>query len=112
MRKFFAVLLAALMLAALCVPAFAENAAEIDDFNTDMYLVNNEPDVQYDEWDVPYNVWVPKTDAIVVGQPVTAVLSYTIPEFVEDVSAMLLGSIEYMVTFTGLENIELVEALR
>lgn len=110
MRKFFAVLLAALMLAALCVPAFAENAAEIDDFNTDMYLVNNEPDVQYDEWDVPYNVWVPKTDAIVVGQPVTAVLSYTIPEFVEDVSAMLLGSIEYMVTFTGLENIELVEA--
>ena len=49
MRKFFAVLLAALMLAALCVHAFEENAAEIDDLNTDMYLVNNDPDVQYDE---------------------------------------------------------------
>lgn len=109
MKKLLSVIMIAVLTLALCVPALAEN--EPDRFNTDVYLVNNEPTIENDEWGVPYNVWTPKTDAIVIGQPVTVVLSYNVAESVDDIDATLLGSIEYLVSFTGIEGIELVEAV-
>lgn len=110
MKKVFSILLAVLMMTALCVPALADEE-QAPMFNTSFTRVNNEPNVEYDEWDIPYNVWVPATNAYAVGETATVVLSYSVPETVEGFEAMALGSIEYIVTLDGLTDIELVEAV-
>lgn len=111
MKKVFSVLLAVLMISALCVPALAAKEEPAPIFNTSFTRVNNEPTVEYDEWDIPYNVWTPATTPFAVGDTATVVLSYTVPATVEGFDAMALSSIEYMVNIAGLTNIELVEAI-
>lgn len=56
MKKIFALVIAIALTLALAVPALAdgEDAAV---FGTELNLVANDPTVEYDEWDVPYNVW-------------------------------------------------------
>lgn len=111
MKKVFSVLLAVLMISALCVPALAAKEEQAPIFNTSFTRVNNEPTVEYDEWDIPYNVWVPATTPFAVGDTATIVLSYSVPATVEGFDAKALSSIEYIVNIAGLTNIELVEAI-
>ena len=96
MKKFFALLIAVAMIAVLGVPAFADNAEPI--FNTVFTRVENDPTVEYDEWEIPYNVWTPMADnaPIAVGETVTMLLTYNVPASVEGYSERLLGSIEYL----------------
>ncbi len=108
-KTILAIVMTVVMMLAVVVPAMADEE-EAPIFNTTFTLVNNEPEVQYDEYEVPYNVWVPASTAPVVGEKATVTLTYTIPETVEDYDARLLASIEYIVSFTGMTDIELVEA--
>ncbi len=111
MKKFFTLLIAFAMIAALGAPAFADNAEPI--FNTVFTRVENEPTVEYDEWEIPYNVWTPMENSapIAVGDTVTMVLTYTVPANVEGYSERLLGSVEYLTEISGIDEIELVEAM-
>ena len=111
MKKFFALLIAVAMIAVLGVPAFADNAEPI--FNTVFTRVENDPTVEYDEWEIPYNVWTPMADnaPIAVGETVTMLLTYNVPASVEGYSERLLGSIEYLTEISGIDEIELVEAM-
>ncbi len=111
MKKLLSILLTAILLTALAVPAFAAKD-EAPVFNTQLCRVANDPTVEYDEWDIPYNVWNPISDATVIhpGDTVTLMLSYQIPAEVEGYSPRLASSIEYITTVNGLENITLVEA--
>ena len=70
MKKIFALLIAFAMIAVLGVPAFADNAEPI--FNTVFTRVENEPTVEYDEWEIPYNVWTPMENSapIAIVRPV------------------------------------------
>lgn len=111
MKKILSVLIAAL-LAFAAVPAFAEGT-EGSMFDTAFTLVENEPEVEYDEWDIPYNVWVPAQNTeLTVGETATVTLTYSVPEaaVLSDFTERQLANIEYLVNITGLENIELVEA--
>ena len=110
MKKFFALLIAFAMIAALGVPALASNADPV--FNTVFTRVENDPTVEYDEWEIPYNVWTPMADnaPIAVGDTVTMQLTYSVPASVEGYSERLLGSIEYLTEIGGIDEIELVEA--
>lgn len=110
MKKVFSILLAVLMMTALCVPALADEE-QAPMFNTSFTRVNNEPNVEYDEWDIPYNVWVPATTPFAVGDTATVVLSYSVPATVEGFEAQALANIEYIVELEGLTDIELVEAI-
>lgn len=107
-KAILAIMMTMVMMLAIVAPAMADEETPI--FNTTFTLVNNEPEVQYDEYEVPYNVWVPATSAPVVGEKATVTLTYNVPETVEDYDARLLASIEYIVSFTGMTDIELVEA--
>lgn len=111
MKKIFSILIAVLMLSALCIPALAEKEAESPIFNTSFTRVNNEPNVEYDQWDIPYNVWVPATTPFAIGDTATILLSYSVPATVEGFDAKALSSIEFITALEGLTNIELVEAL-
>lgn len=111
MKKIFALLIAFAMIAALGVPAFADNAEPI--FNTVFTRVENEPTVEYDEWEIPYNVWTPMENSapVAIGDTVTMQLTYAVPASVEGYSERLLGSIEYLTEISGIDEIELVEAI-
>ena len=71
MKKIFALVIAIALTLALAVPALAdgEDAAV---FGTELNLVANDPTVEYDEWDVPYNVWnvIPADTKLNVGDTV------------------------------------------
>ncbi len=110
MKKFLSLLIAFAMIAALGIPAFASEQAPI--FETAFVRVENDPTVEYDEWEVPYNVWTPMAAnaPIAVGDTVTMVLSYAVPASVEGYSEQLLGSIEYITEINGIDEIQLVEA--
>ncbi len=108
MKRFLSMLIAGLMLFALCIPALADEAPI---FDTSFTRVNNEPTVEYDSWGVPYNVWVPATTPYAVGDTATIVLSYTIPESIDGFEGQTLSSIEFISAFEGFEGIELVEAI-
>ena len=110
MKKFFALFIAIALVASLGVPAFADNAEPV--FNTVFTRVENDPTVEYDEWEIPYNVWTPVADnaPIAVGDTVTMLLTYTVPASVEGYSERLLGSIEFLTEISGIDEIELVEA--
>lgn len=109
MKKFFAMLIALAMIAALGVPALA---SEQPVFSTDFMRVENDPTVEYDEWEIPYNVWTPVTSdtPVTVGETVTMQLTYFVPDEVEGYDERLLGSIEYLTEINGIDEIELVEA--
>lgn len=113
MKKFVSVLIAVLMLSAFCVPALAGADTKDNEplFDTEFTLVNNEPNVEYDDWGVPYYVWVPATEPYAIGDTVTLVLSYAVPDTMDGYDDVMLASIEYITTFTGLTGIELVEAV-
>lgn len=91
MKKIFALVIAIALTLALAVPALAdgEDAAV---FGTELNLVANDPTVEYDEWDVPYNVWnvIPADTKLNVGDTVTLALSYTVPAAVEGYSERML----------------------
>lgn len=110
MKKLFALILAIALVAALALPALAENDEPI--FDTQFNLVDNEPTVEYDEWDVPYNVWNPisANTKLTVGETVTLTLTYTVPETVEGYEQEMLSSIEYIVTVNGVDGLTVLEA--
>lgn len=112
MKKIISMLIAVLMISALCVPALAGSSVreETGIFDTAFTLVYNEPNIEYDEWGVPYNVWVPSTEPYAAGDTVTFTLTYTIPETIEEYDPKLLGSIEFITSYEGLAELELVEA--
>ncbi len=111
MKKIFALVIAIALTLALAVPALAdgEDAAV---FGTELNLVANDPTVEYDEWDVPYNVWnvIPADTKLNVGDTVTLALSYTVPAAVEGYSERMLSSIEYLTSVEGIDGLTLVEA--
>ena len=92
MKKFFALLIAFAMIAVLGVPAFADNAEPI--FNTVFTRVENEPTVEYDEWEIPYNVWTPMENSapVAIGDTVTMRISYTVPSETEDFDERAFGA--------------------
>ena len=106
MKKIFALVIAIALTLALAVPALAdgEDAAV---FGTELNLVANDPTVEYDEWDVPYNVWnvIPADTKLNVGDTVTLALSYTVPAAVEGYSERMLSSIEYLTSVEGIDEI-------
>lgn len=110
MKKIISLLIAVAMIAVLGVPALASEQLPI--FGTEFVRVENEPTVEYDEWEIPYNVWTPVAEntAIAVGDTVTMVLTYAVPAEVEGYDARLVGSIEYLTEIEGIDEIELVEA--
>ena len=112
MKKIISVLIAVLMISALCVPALADRNAkeETNIFDTAFTLVGNEPTIEYDDWGVPYNVWVPSTEPFAAGDTVTFTLTYTVPETIEEYDPKLLGSIEFLTSYEGIAELELVEA--
>lgn len=111
MKKIFALVIAIALTLALAVPALAdgEDAAV---FGTELNLVANDPKVEYDEWDVPYNVWnvISADTKLNVGDTVTLALSYTVPAAVEGYSERMLSSIEYLTSVEGIDGLTLVEA--
>ena len=111
MKKIISMLIAIAMVAALCVPALASESAPI--FSTAFVRVENTPTVAHDEWDIPYNVWTPVANnaPVAIGDTVTMVLTYTVPAEVAGYDSRLLGSIEYLTTIAGIDEIELVEAM-
>ena len=111
MKKFFALLIAFAMIAALGVPAFAYDGDPI--FDTVFTRVENEPTVEYDEWEIPYNVWTPMENSapVAIGDTVTMRISYTVPSETEDFDERAFGSIEYMLHVDGIDELELVEAM-
>lgn len=111
MKKIFALVIAIALTLALAVPAFADGD-EAAVFNTELNLVANDPSVEYDEWDVPYNVWnvIPADTKLNVGDTVTFALSYTVPATVEGYSERMLSSIEYLTSIEGVDGLTLVEA--
>ena len=112
MKKIISVLIAVLMISALCVPALADRNAkeEANIFDTAFTLVGNEPTIEYDDWGIPYNVWVPSTEPFAAGDTVTFTLTYTVPETIEEYDPKLLGSIEFLTSYEGIAELELVEA--
>ena len=112
MKKIISVLIAVLMISALCVPALADRNAkeEANIFDTAFTLVGNEPTIEYDDWGIPYNVWVPSTEPFAAGDTVTFTLTYTVPETIEDYDPKLLGGIEVLTSYEGIAELELVEA--
>lgn len=113
MKKFLAILMAATLMFALAIPSLADETEE-PIFNSAFNLVENEPVIEYDEYNVPYNVWVPISNetALTIGEEVTFVLTYSVPtaEELPDYDARLLDSIEYLVNITGVDELELEEA--
>lgn len=110
MKRFLSIVLAAVLVMALAVPALGESEGAI--FGTEITLVENEPTVVYDEWEVPSNVWnpLPADTNLNIGDTVTFVLGYTIPQTVEGYADSLLASIEYITTVNGVDGLEIVEA--
>lgn len=111
MKKLLTLLLVLTLVVSAAFPAFAAKD-EAPLFNTRVQRVANDPTVEYDEWDIPYNVWNPISDETVIhaGDTVTLMLSYTVPAEVEGYDPRLAASIEYITTVNGLDNITLVEA--
>lgn len=111
MKKLISVILTLVLASAFVFPALAESGDEAI-FNTKVQRVANDPTVEYDEWDIPYNVWnpLPDTAAINPGDTVTLMLSYQVPATVEGYSDRLSSSIEYITTVNGLDDVTLVEA--
>ncbi|MBQ1685743.1 MAG: hypothetical protein II072_09570 [Clostridia bacterium] len=110
MKKLVSLLLALMLVSALAAPAFAEGEAPV--FDASFHLVNNEPSVVYDEWDIPCNVWdaIPDNTPIHSGDTVTMALTYTVPEEVEGYDARLAGSLEFVTEINGVSGLSLVEA--
>ena len=110
MKKLLTALIALALVFAMAVPALAHKDAPI--FNASFHLVDNEPTVEYDEWDIPYNVWnaIPDDTAIHAGDTVTMVLNYTVPETVDGYDERLAASIEFITSIEGVSDLTLVEA--
>lgn len=110
MKKLLSALIALALVFALAVPALAHKDAPV--FNASFHLVENDPTVEYDEWDIPYNVWnaIPDDTAIHAGDTVTMVLSYSVPATVDGYDAELASSIEFLTTINGVSGLTLVEA--
>lgn len=111
MKKLLTILLAIALVLALAAPAFA---AKDEDpiFGTEVVRVANDPTVEYDEWDIPINVWnaLPDNTPITEGDTVTIALNYVIPAEVEGYDPRLTSSIEFVTDINGLSDIEVVEA--
>lgn len=110
MKKLVSLLLALTLVSALAAAAFAEGEAPV--FDVSFHLVNNEPSVVYDEWDIPCNVWdaIPDSTPIHAGDTVTMALTYTVPAEVEGYEPRLTGSLEFITEMSGISGLTLVEA--
>lgn len=115
MKKILSCLFAVLLILS-CIPAFAENIEDTESgrlFDTAVTLVRNEPDTAFDEWDVPYNVWVPaEKPKLKIGDDAAFMLTYSVPAAAEikGCTEKQLASIEYLVDITGIRDVRLIEA--
>lgn len=126
MKKFIAILTAALMLAA-AVPAFAftgfdeepempvVSSASEEFFPVTVTRMENEPVVIEPEhpWEEPVNEWVPMEEEtpFAAGDTVTFACEIAVPETIEGFDEEALSSIEAKFDFSGVDEMEIVDAI-
>ena len=111
MKKVLSAVIAVLLFS-VCFPAAAQEAGS-SIFDTAFTLVENEPEVEYDKWDIPHNVWIPAENTVLTaGETASVMLEYSVPEAaaLSGFTERQLASIEFLISISGLENIELAEA--
>ena len=123
MKKLLALLTAAvLVMAALPVFAFTgydeapdmPEAEVVSDpfFECELIRMENEPEENETPWGETYNEWIPmgSDPKAAAGETVTYAVEYSIPDSIEGFTEEELNQITLIMSFTGIEDIEIVEA--